>query len=115
MFWCINEPSSEVWSEVKKNDKNDPDHYRPEQNDTLVLHYEQLRGDALSHTLAHQSAKGLALFHRQGMVAWMRAWSQCIQKADGPAALEPFVREPLPLDLRTQIAMVLAGIILAVH
>lgn len=45
----------------------------------------------------------------------MRAWCQCTQKAAGPEILRPPIREPLPRDLRTQLATVLAEIIIAVH
>lgn len=40
--------------------------------------YEALRGAALgAATTAAPHARGLALFMRQGMVGWMRAWSSC--------------------------------------
>jgi hypothetical protein len=91
------------------------DYCRPERNDALVSYYEQLRGDALASSVGHPSATGLALFNRQGMAAWMRAWSQCTQEADSQEISQPPIREPLPLELRTQIATLLAGIIMAVH
>ncbi len=46
----------------------------------LVGHYEQLRKDALSFSAGRASTPGLALFLRQGMTAWMRAWTPCLQK-----------------------------------
>jgi len=45
----------------------------------------------------------------------MRACCPCTQKADGHEILRPPIREPLPGDLRTQLATVLAEIIIAVH
>ncbi len=76
-----------------------------------VARYEQLRKDVLSQ--ATGGGFGLIILLRQGMLAWMRA---C---ADGPAPApaRESVRHwdavsPLPGDVRSQAAMILAGILL---
>lgn len=83
----------------------------------MVAHYEQMRGtalDPLNHRLV--TPPGLALFLRQGMTAWMRASSSCVNTpacdSDRVAATE---QPPLPQSLRAQLAMILAGMILSQH
>jgi hypothetical protein len=78
----------------------------------LIDHYEQLRNDVLSLAAGGNPTPGLALLLRQGMAAWMRAWSPCMEKC-GPETPLPFVlRPPCSLDVRGQVANILAGIIL---
>ncbi len=78
----------------------------------LTAHYEQMRGDALSVTAGHQATLGLALLLRQGMAAWMQAWSACAQKP-GVEAVTPSAPSPTnSLDARVQMASILAGVIL---
>lgn len=83
----------------------------------MVAHYEQMRGtalDPLNHGLV--TLPGLALFLRQGMTAWMRASSNCVNAPvcapDRVAATE---LPPLPQSLRAQLAIILAGMILSQH
>jgi hypothetical protein len=57
---------------------------------------------------------GLALFLRRGMTAWMQAWSQCTEVA-AKAHLQPAITAAVPIDLRMQVATLLAGIILGLH
>lgn len=78
----------------------------------LTAHYEQLRDDALSLTAGHQPTLGLDLLLRQGMAAWMQAWSACVQKP-GVEAVPPSAPRPTnSLDVRAQMASILAGVIL---
>jgi len=57
---------------------------------------------------------GLALFLRRGMTAWMQAWAQCTDH-DAPAARSQSAAATVPIDLRGQVAMLLAGIILGLQ
>jgi hypothetical protein len=57
-------------------------------------------------------APGLALFLRKGMTAWMRAWSPCMKTAAAETAPLPDTIPPYPLDVRTQLAGILASMIL---
>lgn len=80
----------------------------------LVVHYEQLRRDATDMSSRGREALGLALFLRRGMAAWMQAWSQGMDCVTPPALPQP-ATTPVPLDVRGQVAMLLAGIILGLH
>jgi hypothetical protein len=77
-----------------------------------VAHYEQLRNDALSMAHGRAPAPGLVLFLRKGMTAWMRAWSPGLQNSAAASAPPSGAIQSCPPDIRTQIAAVLAGIIL---
>jgi hypothetical protein len=80
----------------------------------LTEQYEQLRREA-SHRSEHRGeGLGLALFLRRGMTAWMQAWSQCTEVA-AKAHLQPAITAAVPIDLRMQVATLLAGIILGLH
>lgn len=81
-------------------------------NQELVAHYEQLRHDALSFSAGRTSAPGLALFLRQGMTAWMRAWTPCMQKPCAEILPLSAISQPYSFDVRAQITTILAGIIL---
>jgi hypothetical protein len=75
----------------------------------LIAQYEDLRGQAFANPAGLRNL-GYALFTRQGMAAWARAWRS--YTSESPALEPPAVaRNPVPLDLRTQVALVLAGII----
>lgn len=76
-----------------------------------LTRYEQLRRDALSQGHGISSGFGLALFFRQGMVAWMRACSRAVT----PPACEltqPTPLSSLPCDVRAQAVLIFAGILL---
>jgi hypothetical protein len=79
----------------------------------LTEQYEQLRREATSHSEHGREGLGLALFLRRGMTAWMQAWSQCTVTPKAPS--RPAMPATVPIDLRTQIATLLAGIILGLH
>jgi hypothetical protein len=51
---------------------------------------------------------------RRGMTAWMQAWSQCTDVAP-KAHLQAAMTAAVPIDLRMQVATLLAGIILRLH
>lgn len=57
---------------------------------------------------------GLALFLRRGMTAWMQAWSECAD-AETEACSISGSKETLPADIRSQLATVLAGMILSLR
>jgi len=78
----------------------------------LTVHYEQLRDDALSLTAGRQPTPGLALLLRQGMAAWMQAWSACAQKTCVEAVTSSVPSPTNSLDARVQMASILAGVIL---
>jgi hypothetical protein len=75
----------------------------------LIIQYEDLRGQAVAHPTAVRTL-GYALFTRQGMAAWARAWRSCTSEPPASAP-PPVAHTPMPLELRTQVAFVLAGII----
>jgi hypothetical protein len=77
----------------------------------MVAHYEQLRNEALSLPAGH--APGLALFLRKGMTAWMRAWSSCMPKPVSETASLVGAVPTCSVDIRAQIATILAGMILS--
>jgi len=83
------------------------------QNPELVDHYEQLRSEALLQPAGRQPAPGLALLLGRGMTEWMRAWSPCLPKLEAKTMLPSVPSPPYPLEVRAQITILLAGIILS--
>jgi hypothetical protein len=81
----------------------------------LTDQYEQLRREATSSSEHGGEGLGLALFLRRGMTAWMQAWSQCTDSLTPKACPQPALPATVPINLRTQVAMLLAGIILSLH
>lgn len=86
-----------------------PRNHSPE----LVAHYEQLRSDALFQSTGRHPAPGLALLLGRGMTEWMRAWSPCLPKVEAKTLLPSTPSPTYPLEVRAQIATLLAGIILS--
>lgn len=78
----------------------------------LTAHYEQLRDDALSLSTGHQPTLGLDLLLRQGMAAWIQAWSACAKKNGFEVVPPSAFRSTSSLDVRVQMASILAGVIL---
>jgi hypothetical protein len=77
----------------------------------LASQYEQLRSDALHTAGARGGGLGLVLFLRQGMLPWMRAASRCTRERQ-PVLSPPARAEAiLPLEIRNQITIVLAAMI----
>jgi hypothetical protein len=81
----------------------------------LTEQYEQLRREATGRSEHEVQGLGLALFLRRGMTAWMQAWSQCTGCAAPNTHPRPATPAAVPRDLRTQIATLLAGIILGLQ
>ena len=78
----------------------------------LVEQYEQLRRQATRGAGNGGQGLGLALFLRSGMAAWMQAWSQCVSGVSASTSSQPTTMTSAPIDVRAQIATLLAGIIL---
>jgi hypothetical protein len=55
------------------------------------------------------------LFLRRGMTAWMQAWAQCTDHDAPTAHSQPATAPAVPIDLRGQVATLLAGIILGLQ
>lgn len=74
-----------------------------------VARYEQLRKDVLAQGTGGNL--GLIVFLRQGMAAWMQACAVTpVPQSKSIQPLNPV--NPLPGDLRLQVAVILAGILL---
>jgi hypothetical protein len=74
-----------------------------------VARYEQLRKDVLAQGTGGNL--GLIVFLRQGMAAWMQACAVTpVPPSKSIQPLNPV--NPLPGDVRLQVAVVLAGILL---
>jgi hypothetical protein len=74
----------------------------------FAAHYEQLRRDWLGRTSC--GSVGLTLLLRQGLVSWMRAclYDVVLQARE---SLPP-ATAVLPADVRSQVAVILAGFLL---
>jgi hypothetical protein len=77
----------------------------------MVAHYEQLRSDVLSPMAGGCPAPGLVLFFRKGMTAWMQAWSPSMKNASETAPPSD-ATWLCPVDVRAQLAGIMAGMIL---
>src|ERR1051326_4415305 len=78
----------------------------------LTEQYEQLRREATARSEDGSKGLGLALFLRRGMTAWMQAWAQCTDHVAPNAQSQPATTAAaVPIDLRAQVATLLAGII----
>jgi hypothetical protein len=75
----------------------------------LVARYEELRSQAMG---ACGRGLGLALRLRQGMRACLEAWS-CTLTMPAERHLEDGMDEAVPVQLRAEIAIVLAGMALS--
>jgi hypothetical protein len=49
------------------------------------------------------------------MTAWMQAWSACGGDVEPAARSQPDISATIPVDLRSQIATLLAGMILSLQ
>lgn len=72
--------------------------------------YEHLRRDALGRTSS--GSVGLTLLFRQGLVAWMQGCSCGASAPTRDPVLPANAFHPLPADVRSQAAVILAGILL---
>jgi len=80
----------------------------------LAAHYEQLRQDAMRQSISGGRGLGLALFLRSGMTTWMQAWSECAS-VETQTHSPPSGDETIPVDLRSQVTSLLAGMILSLQ
>jgi hypothetical protein len=79
--------------------------------------YETLRQQILTQDSVGRSELELALLMRQGMAAWICAWQSCCHEKseDSSTGLASPVAVVTPLaDLRGEITMLLAGMVLRV-
>jgi hypothetical protein len=97
----------------KKTPLSEANH-EPVVGQDLVAHYEQLRCDVTGGAARGCEGLGLALFLRRGMAGWMQAWSQC-SCVTPRAQTWPATMSPVPVDVRAQVATLLAGIILGLQ
>ena len=83
----------------------------------MLADYEQMRGTVLDPLCTGMvTLQGLALFLRQGMAAWMGAWSNCMSEpAHAPDRAATPTPPLLPQSIQAQLAMILAGMILSQH
>jgi hypothetical protein len=68
--------------------------------DAIASRYEELRDHAMAGTAG--PLRGLVLLVREGVVAWMRAWDQCVRPVPAPS---PAVR---PVGDHTELVRLLA-------
>lgn len=73
--------------------------------------YEQLRWDALNRGSGVSSGIGLAVFLRQGLRAWILAYSRVVTPSVSQFA-PPAPVSGLPFDVGTQAVLILAGMLL---
>lgn len=78
----------------------------------LIAYYERLRQQVVHDSASGREGLGLALFLQRGMAAWIAAWSQCAGAFQKDTCPGPPPVETLPSNVRSQIASLLAGIIL---
>ena len=83
-----------------------------ESDDSALLQYESLRSQALKkEEVFSERSLGLALFIRQGMLAWIEMSHQCI-----PAANSILDKQPetpvLPCETKSEMIKVMANITL---
>jgi hypothetical protein len=76
----------------------------------FAAHYEQLRRDALGRSST--GSVGLTLVLRQGLAAWIQAWSCGTWSPRRDPVPPANAVHPLPADVRSQAAVILAGILL---
>jgi len=79
------------------------------------VRYEQLRRDAIGRPTYSGEGLGLALFLRRGMTAWMQAWSQCAGNGEPATCSQAGAGEMIPVNMRSQITTLLAGMILSLQ
>ena len=74
--------------------------------------YEELRNEALQISGYHRSNQGLSLFIQKGMASWLEAWIS-LPSTYLPAAeqVKDYSRHNLPIDLHTEIAMLLTNMV----
>jgi len=113
MLLFIGGASSALWRGIKKNLENkDEMKYVAVCSEDMIADYERLRNDVLDATCIQATAPGRALFLRQGMAAWMRAWTACPKRSMSETDSAPRFSPPLSQGLLAQVTMILAGMLL---
>lgn len=89
-------------------------------NDILIKRYEELRNEVINNKISQfaemhiSQNKGHALFLRQGMIGWVKAWSLC--KEPRPALPEEPTKQvhnnPVTDDIKSQVTIILANMAL---
>jgi hypothetical protein len=79
----------------------------------VVEGYEELRKQILGTGGRNPGGLGLALLMRQGMKSWMDAWSRRAPEVSVRPLPESSRGEIVPLDLRTEVVMILTGMALS--
>ena len=69
--------------------------------------YEALRAQATGVGTAPTTARGLALFLRSGLAAWMTAWRQLVAAPSSPPAARPAEQLATAFRLGPELAVVL--------
>ena len=109
---CIREASSAGWA--KKTAMTQSAWSLSPAGD-MVERYEDLRRQVLSQKGVGHGGRGLVLFLRQGMKAWMEAWLGYPIAGPMKAPIESdSTGSMVPWDLRGEVAAILAGMALSI-
>lgn len=81
-------------------------------NDSLLAAYEDLRRRVLGVSDGGKPGPGLTLLLSRGMQEWMQACTQFFQTAPEKRRDCTSPEEPLPSDVRAEVVVVLAGMLL---
>jgi len=81
---------------------------------TLNQRYEDLRSEVIAASSGDPiGSQGFSLFVHHGMVGWIEAWLKCeVQPLAGTNNKVASVRNSLPLDLRSQMTMLLTNVVI---
>lgn len=82
-----------------------------DRNRALIARYEQLRGEALGQGGPPAHGLGLALLLRQGMSAWIRAYSEWVNDSQSSSPSPVRLAAPLPSEVRSQLTLMLASML----
>jgi len=81
-------------------------------NDSLIAAYEDLRRRVLGVADGGKPGPGLTLLLSRGMQEWMQACTQFFQTVPEKRRDGTSQQEPLPSDVRAEVVVVLAGMLL---
>lgn len=81
-------------------------------NDSLLAAYEDLRRRVLGVSDVEKAGPGLTLLLSRGMQEWMQACTQFFQTVPEKRGDGTSQEEPLPSDVRAEVVVVLAGMLL---
>lgn len=80
----------------------------------LVDRYEQVRQEVISHSRPATGKLGRGLIMRQGIAAWIEAWSMCDRSPESRVSEETGGGVDPPGRLHEQLTMILADMALSV-